>query len=441
MAISYIKCLAVFILLLTSTYASTAPSSSGLEVAPPPPVVMDPSASTGGGGGNPIAQLAGYVKDSFVRMKDGSIQLYSNHKRCNEIRTKQKDHLAAIAAKFPPNSPEQKAASKYRNNAGGISYEDFNFLVKGKDDRSKLANIVFMMFFSPNFVPYAFMFFPEMLPSPFAMPSKQAMPFSKLENISRERTHAVLQTMINLEKSSRVPPMLSNMNPFGKGKTRRTMEKMDLLGRQAGGLLVANNANGSKGAELVLKVLKDEIYTDEKPKNNNLQDLPKPLVKGLGRALEAPSFNSLLPGFFVRGKIVNNLKQIEMADEFLVNENVNLNSLSTDLLEETCSARLIGGPGRSNDEMVEGLEAWLDLAVRQPKEITKENGKNCNANLLRTALLSYNALDGARDGRAASYLPRLLFQGQMYSSNNDNAQIEDKDASNTGRKWNKFVKK
>jgi len=219
------------------------------------------------------------------------------------------------------------------------------------------------------------------------------------------------------------------------------MEKLDLLGRQAGGLLVANDANGTKGAELVLKVLKDEIYTDEKPKNNNLQDLPKPLVKGLGRALEAPSFNSLLPGFFVRGKIVNNLKQIEMADEFLVKENVDLNSLSSVLLEETCSARLIGGPGRSNNEMVEGLEAWLDLSVRQPKEIVKESGKHCNANLLRTALLSYNALDGARDGRAASYLPRLLFQGQIYSSNNENAQIEGKDASNAGRTWKKIINK
>eukprot|EP00554_Chaetoceros_debilis_P006002 CAMPEP_0194078748 /NCGR_PEP_ID=MMETSP0149-20130528/5068_1 /TAXON_ID=122233 /ORGANISM="Chaetoceros debilis, Strain MM31A-1" /LENGTH=442 /DNA_ID=CAMNT_0038760063 /DNA_START=28 /DNA_END=1356 /DNA_ORIENTATION=+ len=442
MALSNMKYLAVSALLLISRHASATPSSSGLEVALPPPVVMDPGASTGGGGGgNPIGQLTGYVKDSFLRMKDGSVQLYSNHKRCNEIRTKQKDHLAAIAATFPPNSPEQKAASKYRNNAGGVSYEEYNFLVKGKDDRSKLANIVFMMFFQPNFVPYAFMFFPDMLPSPFAMPKKQAMPFSKFENISRERTHAVLQTMIDLEKSSRVPSMLSNMNPFGKGKTRRSMEKLDLLGRQAGGLLVANDANGTKGAELVLKVLKDEIYTDVKPKNNNLGDLPKPLVKGLGRALEAPSFNSLLPGFFVRGKIVNNLKQIEMADEFLVKENVDLNSLSSLLLEETCSARLIGGPGRSNNDMVEGLEAWLDLSVRQPKEIVKESGKHCNANLLRTALLSYNALDGARDGRSASYLPRLLFQGQSYSSNNESAQIEGKDAFNTGRKWKKIINK
>ena len=91
--------------------------------------------------------------------------------------------------------------------------------------------------------------------------------------------------------------------------------------------------------------------------------------------------------------------------------------------------------------MLEGLKAWLDLSVRQPEVIVKESGKYCNANLLRTALLSYNTLDGARDSRAASYLPRLLFQGQMYSSNNKNAQIEEKDASSTGRKWKKLINK
>jgi len=342
------------------------------------------------------------------------------------------------AANLPPD--EQKAAIKYNVNAGGISYEEFDFLQKGKDDRGKLANIVFMMCFAPNFVPYAFMFFPEMLPGPFAKPmNKLGLPHTKWDQISRERTHAVIQTMLDLEKASRVAPMMSNLNPFGKGATRRMMERMDMLGHDVGGLLVANNANGSQGAELVLKVLKDEIYSTEKPKKDNvsLTVFPPAVMKGLGRAMEAPSFNSLIPTFIVRGKVINSLKQIENSDQFLVAQNIDLNSLSPDLLQEACSARLIGGPGRSDKELVEGLSSWLDLAVKHPKKIVEDTGVHYNGNLARAALLCYNALDGARDARSSSYLPRLVYQGQLYRSQNLTPQIESGDEGSK-RKWNKF---
>ena len=401
------------LVLLTTPFAEGSASVATPSVQPPPsiePVVAESK-------GNPVMQLAGYVKDSFVRMKDGSVQLYSNHKRCNEIRSKQKEYLKLAAANLPES--EQKAAMKYRVSAGGILYEEFDFLVKGKDDRGKLANIVFMMFFAPNFVPYAFMFFPEMLPSPFSMPmNKMGMPHSKWSEISRERTHAVISTLLDLEKAARIPPMMSNINPFGKGRTKKMMERMDKLGHDIGGILLANNANGSEGADLVFKVLSDEIYSAEKPNKQveSLGTMPKAVVKGLGRALEAPSFNSLIPSFIVKGKVLNSLKQIENADNFLVAQDIDLNSLSYDLLQEACSARLIGGPGRSSEEMVQRLTSWLDTTVKEPKKVTEEKGLHYNGNFARASLLCYNLVDSARDGRAASYLPRLLFQGQMNSS-------------------------
>ncbi len=373
--------------------------------------------TTSGGNQNPIFQLLGYVKDSFVRMKDGSVQLYTNHQRCNTIRSKQREYLSITASRLP--ETQQKQAKQYTINAGGITYEEFDFLLKGKDDRGRLANIIFMMVFAPNFVPYAFMFFPEMLPSPFAMSMNKGPLFNKMEIISRERAHCVLQTMIDVERSSRVAPIISNLNPFGKGKTKRMMERMDKLSHACGALLSADGAVGKNGAELLMKVLEDEIYTKDKPNKSStsLTTLPKAVVKGLGKALEAPATNQFLPAFILRGKVLNCLTQITASDEFLVDQNVDLGSLSSELLEEACSKRLIGGPGRSHKEMIDGLSSWLDMSVRQPEEKVK-TGLHYNGNLARAALLSYNAVDAARDPRTSSFLPRLVFQGQLYASPN-----------------------
>lgn len=422
------------------TYASTTseavvPSLTAPIVQPPPAKSTAIESSTKG---NPVGQLAGYVKDSFVRMKDGSVQLYTNHKRCNEIRAKQKEYLAITAATLPEN--QQRAAKKYTPSAGGITYEEYNFLSKGKEDRGKLANIVFMMFFSPNFVPYAFMFFPEMLPSPFAMPqNKMGMQISKWDQLSRERSHAVVQTLLDLERAARVAPMMSNLNPFGKGKTRRMMEGIDRLGQDVGDLLMANDANGSSGANLVHDILREQIYTEGNPSKDktNLLCVPNVVMRGLGRSIQGSAFNSLIPTFFVRGKVLNSLKQLENADNFLVGQNIDLESLSPELLQEACSDRLIGCPGRTNEEMVERLSNWLNVTVKQPETIVKETGKHYNGNLARAALLCYNVVDSARDGRSSSYLPRLLFQGQLYNNRNGSNEIEEGGSSSSSKTiWN-----
>lgn len=416
------------LLVNASSTSTPVPSASAIQSVPN---VVAPAVSSSSDNSNPILKLGGYVKDSFVRFKDGTVQLYTNHQSCNEIRSKQRAYLSKMAASLP--AEEQKAASQYKISAGGISYEEFVFLQKGKEDRGKLANIVLMMMFTPNFVPYAFMFFPDMLPSPFSMSThnKMGVAYSKWDNISRERTHAVVQAMLDLEKSARIPPMVSNLNPF-KGGTKRMMEKMDKLGHQVGGILVANGAKGCEGAELVMEVLKDEIYktTKHTKKETSLSNLPKAVITGLGRALEAPSFNSLIPNFVVRGKVLNSLKQIEVSDEFLVEQNIDLNTLSTTMLQDACHARLIGGIGRSDEEMIVSLSKWLDLAVKQPTRISKQGNLYYNSNLARAALLAYNAVDAARDERATSYLPRLLFQGQAFrDANKYIATVEDESVS------------
>jgi hypothetical protein len=388
-------------------------SSDDVCVLPPPP---QPSATESKANQNPIGQIGFYVKNSFLRFKNGSVQLYTNHQRCKDIRLQQRAYLAECASTLP--LEEQKKALKYSPSAGGISYEDYDFLIKGKTDRGKLSNIVFMMFFASNFVPYAFMFFPDMLPTPFARDpnAKFGGGTSPLETLSRERTHAVIQTLLNMERTARVPPFTAKMNPFGGGKTKRAMEQMDRLGQLGGGILAAKDAIGSKGSEIVLKILHDEIYTeiDDKKKNKNgLAIVPSIIVKGLGKAMD-PSSQSFLPGFLLKGKVLTSLRQMEDADDFLVDQKIDLETLSQELLQEACSDRLMGGPGRSVEENRESLASWLDQTVVQPSKVVAETpGVTYNGNLARVALMCYHAVDGARDARAASFLPRLLFQGQV----------------------------
>ena len=112
-----------------------------------------------------------------------------------------------------------------------------------------------------------------------------------------------------------------------------------------------------------------------------------------------------------RGKLVSHLNKIAECDDFLVDQGIDLGSLDTAHLVEACSERLIGGLGRSDEELRECLSEWLNLSVIQPSE--KAAGKYYNANLAKFSLLCYNALDATRDERSASYLPRMLYQGQI----------------------------
>lgn len=327
---------------------------------------------------------------------------------------------------------ERRSAPKYYSTAGGITYEEFDFLQRGKEDRMKVVQLGFMMFYASRFVPYAFMFFPDMLPSPFrpdgtataagGMGGMALGMGGKWDAISRERTHAVVSTLLAIERDARVPGKLLKLNPFGSGKARKAMAKLDDMGRYGAALLATEGLNWVNGAEAIVDVLRDKIYTPVEreegrwPKRKDrtgIKDVPKVLVRGVARAIDAPHFNSLLPSFLLRGKVVTHLQSLSDSDEFLVSQNVDLETLSGDLLIEACNRRLIGGPDRSEEALREGLESWLKLAVKEPTVVVGRTGMDYNANLARFTLLCYHAVDGARDAAASSYLPRLLFQGQL----------------------------
>jgi hypothetical protein len=64
---------------------------------------------------NPIVQLATYVKDSFVNFKNGLGQMNLDHRRCNDIRAKQRT--------FATNNGFKRPRGVKGIQTGGVSYE------------------------------------------------------------------------------------------------------------------------------------------------------------------------------------------------------------------------------------------------------------------------------------------------------------------------------
>jgi hypothetical protein len=154
----------------------------------------------------------------------------------------------------------------------------------------------------------------------------------------------------------------------------------------------------------------EELTRGEK----RLAMVPKSIVLGLMTAINGPApLNGVMPNFMRRGTVYAHIQKILEADKFLVEEKVDLDTLSTARLLEACNDRMIGGPARTDEELRKGLAAWLELAVVNPNHRTQGTGETFNENLARTVLMSYYSVEGARDSRSTSYLPRLMFRGQL----------------------------
>ena len=422
--ISYMRSLAlisVTIILFSSELCrighASAVSAPVTGTPSPPPT----SRAAGGGDGNIVVQLFGLVKDSVVRMVDGSKEMWGNHGRCNEIRAKQKSYRSELKKRWEfeeQGLTPKEMRNRLREVNGGISFEEYMFLSKGKEDRGKLMNMVFLMWGAPKLFPYALMFYPDILPSPFAPPPAFSTKETKLEKMARERAHAVIQTFLSLEKEAHSTPAIAKINIFGRKKQQRTMDTIDSLGRQVATIMSTPGAKDEVGAQMILKSMdlllykKDEDFTRGEKR---LIQVPKSVVGGLLTAISGPTpLTGITPNFMRRGTVSTHLQKILEADKFLVTENVDLGSLSTTHLIEACNDRMIfAGPGRSDDELRKGLADWLDLAVVQPTDRIQRTGEFYNDALARATLMSYYSLEGARDSRCASYLPRTMFQGQL----------------------------
>lgn len=372
------------------------------------------------GDGNIVFQLFGYVKDSLTRTVTGTREMWENHGRCKEIRAKQKDYREKLKAQWELQEKNLTPKEMRRRLAavnGGITYDEFVFLAKGKDDRGKLMNMIFMMWGAPRLFPYALMFYPNMLPSPFAPLPDTSGRETKIERLSRERSHAVIKTLLDLENQARNVPYLAKLNIFGKTQQQRHMMEVDGICRTMSTVLSTSGAMGRAGADLMLEKMDSLLYKegdDFSRGEKRLVGVPAAIILGLMTSIQGSSpLNGLMPNFMRRGNIVAHAQKIAEADNFLVNESVSLESLSLTRLLEACNDRMIGVNGRSDNELRQDLSDWLDLAVVNPKQRTEATGETFNENLARTALMGYYSLEATRDARCTSYLPRSLFQGQI----------------------------
>jgi len=396
---------------------------NALSSAVPATVAATPTSveigSDQSGGGNPVVQMLGYVKDSFVRTIDGTKEMWGNHGRCKQIRAKQKEYRDKLQKQWEfeekgltPSEMKQRL-SKVN---GGISYDEYVFLVKGKEDRGKLMNMMFLMWGAPRFFPYALMFYPEILPGPFAPLPDSSGKESKLQKLSRERTHAVVRTLLAIETEARVVPALSKLNIFGKKKQAQRMDEMDSMGKTISQIMATPGTGSDDSLALVaMNTMEDILYSPIKftRADERLAKVPKSIANGIMAAIDGPNaFQKFMPHFLKRGQILTHVQKLNDIDNFLIDENVNLNDLSTARLLEACSDRMIGGPGQSDEEMRQHLKNWLDLGVNQPAKRCAETGEFFNYNLAKMALMSFYCVSGARDDRSASYLSRSLYCGQ-----------------------------
>eukprot|EP00534_Pseudo-nitzschia_fraudulenta_P011177 CAMPEP_0201210904 /NCGR_PEP_ID=MMETSP0851-20130426/181237_1 /ASSEMBLY_ACC=CAM_ASM_000631 /TAXON_ID=183588 /ORGANISM="Pseudo-nitzschia fraudulenta, Strain WWA7" /LENGTH=417 /DNA_ID=CAMNT_0047499765 /DNA_START=39 /DNA_END=1292 /DNA_ORIENTATION=+ len=393
--------------------------SSSSVAAPVAAAPVVDGAKSDGGGGNVVFQLVGYVKDSLVRTVDGTKEMWASHGRCKQIRSKQKEYRDKLQKQweFEEKGLTPKEMKKRLTKVnGGISYDEFIFLVKGKEDRGKLMNMMFLMWGAPRFFPYALMFYPEILPGPFAPLPDASGKESKLQKLSRERTHAVIRTMLAIETEARSVPGLAKLNIFGKKKQARRMDEMDSLGKTIGSIMTAPGAESdANGALFAMNTMEHLLYRKDPitRKEERFVNVPKSLTNGIMAAIDGPkAFQSFMPHFMKRGQLLTHVQKVNEIDNFLVDERVNLDDLSTARLLEACSDRMIGGPGQSDDEMRNHLNNWLDLGVDQPAKRCEETGEHFNSNLAKMTLMGFYCISGARDDRSASYLSRYMYSSQ-----------------------------
>jgi len=350
---------------------------------------------------NIVFQLGGYVKDSLTRFKDGTIELYTNYQKCQTIRNKEKA-FQTINYEDSDNNNNNIGIYKKR----GITYHDYNFLQKQKLDRGKLGNMLFLLFFAPNIMPYSIMFFPDMLPSPFHPKSTTSLSTTndmKYSSASRQISHAILKTLIDIEQlgssDSSNKSSSKSLLPFGFGKKKaeqkvQQMKELLYLTTSFFGsgsscttnvpllLHEDNDENSSKVTTTtptvqILTKLHDQIYTSEKPTKDQTRfvTVPKPILKGISNLLpssSAPSFlENFLPNFLIRNNILKHIQMIAEGDEFLINEDIDFTTIDNDSLKEICMDRcIVVSSSNDNDDTTvlhEKLANWLQFTVVQPR--------------------------------------------------------------------------
>lgn len=342
---------------------------------------------------NLVEKSVGLVKDYTTRFYDGFKQMRTDHVRCSKIRSKQNDYRQELKAQWTAEGVEKSVINqRLKTVNGGITFEEYAFLQKGKTDRNKLMNLAFYSLSIRSMWPYLLWFGPDAV-----LPAKiRPMTTEEKEASSRHRAHSVWQALLEFEHQGNAAP------GFMGGKERKKLHRM-----QDSAMSILSSLDEGPGS--VLEMLDTQIYSSAAARaKDNLVALPKVITKGLAAAVSGKRQNFGLQ-LMRRFQVLNHIKRLKDCDEFLVQEKVDLSTINNQLLVQTCSDRLIGISGRSDGEMQQNLQDWLHHAVVLPAEKTEGNGFQYNGLLARSALMCYFALKDTVDERSSSVLPRLLY--------------------------------
>lgn len=344
---------------------------------------------------NPVVSLVGYVKDSAVRTINGVILLKTHHSRCNAIRAKLKVYRQQLQEQWEnegktAGSSKKDIQKQLLRRMGGISYEEFCFLRRGKEDRGKLFNLIFISFGAPRFLPYALMFNPTMLPSTFQVPDTS----HPLDN-PLGWAHALTHGLLEMEASAATEPNLGIWSTIFRQR-RKKLAQYSLLQSMAQATQSALQ-EGTPVADLLAK-----LPTPSSRKEERLAHWPSVVTQAVARTISGSSGGGLIaqltPNFMTRSKLLTQLESIAAADDFL-RETGAIPHQRT-LLEAACRDRLLLLQQHPNTVMPiatlqEELKQWLDVTAHHPTHVGRlvvllHNG--CTAMRTTTATDSNNSM-------------------------------------------------
>jgi hypothetical protein len=300
------------------------------------------------------------------------------------------------------------------------------------------------------------MFNPDMLPSPFQMEKHGVA-----ENLSRERASAVLHTLMKMEEQAMAGSGGFLSAIFGRKKHEEKKQVLETIVTETGEFFSQNNLPTEPAAPTASKLLEHiapHLYrteTDFTRAEQRLVQVPACIVQGIGRAVSGTGFPGIVaqltPAILQRGKLIGHIQKVAAADDFLVQADIDLNTVSKRLLQEACQERMMdAGPHRSADDLRASLTEWLQLTVEQPAAAVKHLQLDAsssvddsdgaaapavyyNGNLARMVLMAYYGCAAVRDSQCQSRLPQLLFTG--------NGVVDQRESVNNGKKGRKSLLK
>ncbi|GMI54104.1 hypothetical protein ScalyP_jg7702 [Parmales sp. scaly parma] len=353
-------------------------------------------------------------------MRDGTVALYTNNNNSKSIKT------------------------RYNSCPTSISYQEFSLMQRSSDDNIKLLKLLCIGVAANKQLAYAIYFFPEMLPSTYTSPELNLQRFKKN---SIDRSHRVFDFLLKMEKAAVNPSFFGKLVPFGNGEAKR-MEGALLANQKVKKMLnsgvddaFASLQDLSKNRinEIILasssppptRKTKTKTKTKPKTKSNsktkskskiiplpkpynfqflqNLGAVPSPALQFLG-SCAGISYATKIPNYFCRTQVKTHVERIKTTDNFFLQTQMDLNTLSRYELLEVCNDRSIGSFESSDARLRAGFATWLNN-VKGLK--TKDKDLNKNLALENTGiacLYGINCVTSVRDEDCGSTLHRALFE-------------------------------